>query len=109
MQIEELTEALTKVGCLPLTDLLATLQAFTEKMDSLNDDIWTQEQCAQHLGVTPATVRQWTRDNGLPLCKIGAKAYYIKSDIISWMRHSSDAGIAEEASVIMAKLKHKRA
>ncbi len=62
-----------------------------------DDVLWTQEQVAEYLGVSPRTVEGWRRRGRGPAWhRIGRSARYFKRDVLAWVRRQRGAGEGEQ-------------
>jgi excisionase family DNA binding protein len=66
---------------------------------SFNDDVLvTQEQAAELLQISAATLQKWrsTGENNLPFVKIGKSARYRTTDLKAYVeKHTKQGGIAQ--------------
>lgn len=64
-------------------------------MATLLDDYVTREQLAEELKVTTRTLDKWAwQKSGPRKIKIGARCYYARQDVLSWMESLRDAQVA---------------
>ena len=47
--------------------------------------LWTKEQVAEFLGVSPATIRDWRQDGLIPYIKIKGCLRFDRDDIMKWL------------------------
>ena len=47
----------------------------------------TRRRLAAEIGVTEETLRNWEREHGLPVIKVGRKGrFYVLSEVLAWMK-----------------------
>ena len=63
-------------------------------MTQENDDVlWTQEQTAEYLGVSPRTVEGWRRrGTGPEWHRVGRFPRYFRRDVLAWVRRQRADG-----------------
>ena len=49
--------------------------------------LWSTEEAAKFLGVSPASLTTWrsTGQHGIPFIKIGGSVRYLKGDLMKWV------------------------
>lgn len=48
------------------------------------DPLWTEDEVAEYLRVSPATVRKWVKQDRIPFVKAGSLNRFRKSEIAEW-------------------------
>ena len=63
-----------------------------------DDVLWTQEQVAEYLGLSPRTVEGWRRRGRGPAWhRVGRSPRYFKRDVLAWIRRQRGDGQRSES------------
>jgi transcriptional regulator with XRE-family HTH domain len=63
-----------------------------------DDTLWTQEQVAEYLGVSPRTVEGWRRrGTGPSWHRVGRFPRYFRRDVLAWVRRHRGDGHHHDA------------
>jgi excisionase family DNA binding protein len=57
-----------------------------EQAGNTTDRLWTDEDVAEFLQVSPATVRKWAKMGRLPVLKVGSLNRFDREEIKRWPR-----------------------